>query len=73
MTAFNCREFEWKAVLVRPFESAALAHSTIRQLASVGDQDWSGLFMLTDVWVLRGERWKVVSRHGTGSLPATVA
>ena len=72
MSAFNCREFEWQAVLVRPFESVALVHSTIRQLASVGDQDWSGVFMLTDAWVLRGEQWKVVSRHGTGPLPNTV-
>ena len=73
MSAFNCREFEWQAVLVRPFETVALVHSTIRQLASVGDQDWSGVFMLTDAWVLRGEQWKVVSRHGTGPLPKAVA
>jgi hypothetical protein len=73
MSVFNCREFEWRSLLVRPFESFALVHSTIRQVASVGDQDWSGVFMLTDAWVLRGNRWKVVSRHGTGPLPATVA
>ena len=73
MSTFNCQEFEWKAILVRPFGNVALVHSTIRQLASVGDQDWSGIFMLTDVWVLRSERWKVVSRHGTGPLPNAVA
>lgn len=70
MSAFNCREFEWLSALVRPFERFALVHSTIRQAASVGEQDWSGVFMLTDAWVLRGDRWKVVSRHGTGPLPA---
>ena len=73
MSAFNCQEFEWKEILVRPFENVALVHSTIRQLASVGAQDWSGVFMLTDAWVLRGGKWKVVSRHGTGPLPGTVA
>ena len=73
MSVFNCREFEWQAVLVRPFENVALVHSTIRQVASVGDQDWSGVFMLTDAWVLRDEHWRVVSRHGTGPLPNTVA
>lgn len=73
MSAFNCQEFEWKAVLVRPFGDVALVHSTIRQVASVAGQDWSGVFMLTDAWVLRGEKWKVVSRHGTGPLPGTVA
>ena len=69
----NCREFEWQSVLVRPFGNVALVHSTIRQLASVADQDWSGVFMLTDARALRGEQWKVVSRHGTGPLPGAVA
>ena len=69
MTTFNCRKFEWETVLVRPFGNVALVHSTIRQRASVGGQDWSGVFMLTDAWVVRGDRWKVVSRHGTGPLP----
>ena len=73
MSAFSCEEFEWKEVLVRPFESVALVHSTIRQVASVAGQDWSGVFMLTDAWVLRGNHWKVVSRHGTGPLPSAVA
>jgi len=73
MSAFRCEEFEWKEVLVRPFESVALVHSTIRQVASVAGQDWSGVFMLTDAWVLRGNHWKVVSRHGTGPLPSAVA
>jgi hypothetical protein len=72
MSVFNCREFEWQKVLVRPFGTVALVHSTIRQIASVANQDWSGVFMLTDAWVLRDERWRVVSRHGTGPLPGAV-
>ena len=73
MGVFNCREFEWLSVLVRPFGDVALVHSTIRQVASVGDQDWSGVFMLTDAWVLRDAQWRVVSRHGTGPIPNAVA
>ena len=73
MTTFTCREFHWQEVLVRPFDGVALVHSTIRQQATVANEDWSGVFMLTDAWVLRGARWRVVSRHGTGPLPATVA
>jgi hypothetical protein len=73
MSVFNCREFEWQEVLVRPFGNVALVHSTIRQVASVADQDWSGTFMLTDAWVFRDGRWRVVSRHGTGPLPQAVA
>ncbi len=72
MSVFDCLEFEWKSMLVRPFGNVALVHSTIRQVASVGGQDWSGVFMMTDAWVLRGEQWKVVSRHGTGPLPNPV-
>lgn len=73
MAHFNCQAFEWLEVLVRPFGNAAIVHSRIRQRASVGTQDWSGVFMLTDVWVLRGSEWKVVSRHGTGPLPEPTA
>jgi ketosteroid isomerase-like protein len=70
MGPFTCRTFEWLEVLVRPFGEVALAHSMVRQHASVGDQDWSGVFMLTDVWILRDDGWRVVSRHGTGPLKA---
>ena len=73
MSAFSCQEFEWRSVLVRPFGEVALVHSTIRQAASVGGQDSERrLCMLTDAWVLRGEQWKVVARHGTGPLPNPV-
>lgn len=68
MGPFVCRVFEWLDIRVRPFGEVAIAHSTVRQEASVGAQDWSGVFMLTDVWVLRGNDWRVVSRHGTGPL-----
>ncbi len=68
MTSFDCQSFEWRDVLVRPFGQLALVHSTTHQRASVGGRDWSGVFMLTDTWILRGEQWKVVSRHGTGLL-----
>ena len=66
---FNCESFEWLEILVRPFDHFAIVHSRTRQRASVGAQDWSGVFMLTDVWVVRGDAWRVVSRHGTGPLP----
>ena len=66
---FNCESFEWLEILVRPFDQFAIVHSRTRQRASVGGQDWSGVFMLTDVWVVRGDAWRVVSRHGTGPLP----
>lgn len=67
-SVFRCSSFEWEEIRVRPFGDVAVAHGRSRQTASVGDQDWSGVFLTTDVWVNRGGTWQVVARHGTGPL-----
>ena len=64
--------FNWEDVRVRLFGDVAIVHARTRQCATVAGQDWSGRFLLTDVWVQRNGRWQVVSRHGTGPLPETV-
>jgi ketosteroid isomerase-like protein len=69
MGPFVCESFEWEEMRVRPFGGMAIVHSRTRQRASVAGQDWSGVFLLTDVWLRREDSWKVVSRHGTGPLP----
>ena len=69
MGPFICEAFAWEEILVRSFGEVAIVHARARQRAHVSGQDWSGLFLLTDVWVYRGNRWQVVSRHGTGPLP----
>jgi ketosteroid isomerase-like protein len=68
MGPFCCDEFEWEEIRVRPFGDVAIVHAKARQRASASGQDWSGLFLLTDVWVGRGEHWQIVSRHGTGPI-----
>lgn len=68
-SVFECSAFEWLDLLVRPFDNMAIVHGRSRQEASVGGQDWSGVFLTTDVWVRRGEKWQVVARHGTGPIP----
>lgn len=68
---FKCESFDWQEILVRSFGEFAIVHSKTRQKASVGGKDWSGVFMLTDVWIVRGSDWKVVTRQGTGPLPET--
>ncbi|HEY9024927.1 MAG TPA: nuclear transport factor 2 family protein [Burkholderiaceae bacterium] len=65
---FRCTAFEWLEIIVRPFDDMAVVHGRSRQQASVGEQDWSGLFLLTDVWARRADGWKVVARHGTGPI-----
>jgi ketosteroid isomerase-like protein len=69
MGPFVCEAFAWEEILVRSFGEVAIVHARARQRAQVSGQDWSGTFLLTDVWAYRGGRWQVVSRHGTGPLP----
>jgi len=68
MGPFVCSAFHWEQIQVRPFGDVAIAHGRARQHASVAGQDWSGVFLVTDVWVRRHGQWQVVSRHGTGPL-----
>ena len=65
------QRFEWEEVRVRPFGDVAVVHSRTNQQATVRDQDWSGRFLMTDVWVWRDGRWQVVARQGTGPFPIT--
>jgi ketosteroid isomerase-like protein len=68
-SVFKCTAFEWIELVVRPFGDVAVVHGRSRQQASVGGQDWSGVFLTTDVWVRRDNTWQVVARHGTGPIP----
>jgi len=68
MGPFVGEAFDWEEIRVRPFGDVAVVHSRARQRASIAGQDWSGVFLLTDVWVFRDNRWQVVSRHGTGPI-----
>ena len=65
------QSFHWDDLRVRVFGDMAIVHARTRQSASVAGQDWSGRFLITDVWARRVGRWQVVSRHGTGPLPET--
>ncbi len=72
MGPFVCEHFEWEDLRVRPLTSeVALVHARARQRAKVAGQDWSGVFLITDVWVRREGHWRVVARHGTGPLPGS--
>ena len=61
-------EFIWDEIKVRLYGNTAVVNSKTRQKAKVGSQDWSGAFLLTDVWVFQNNNWQVVTRHGTGPL-----
>jgi hypothetical protein len=61
-------EFKWLEIKIRQYGNTAVVNARTTQKASVGKEDWSGMFLLTDVWVLQNDKWQVVSRHGTGPL-----
>lgn len=69
MGPFVCDAFHWEEIQVRPLTAdVAVVHARTTQRARVGTQDWSGVFLITDIWVKRKEQWQVVARHGTGPL-----
>ena len=71
--SFECESLEWEEIVVRPLgaaEDVALIHARVRQEARAQGQDWSGVFLLSDVWVRGPRGWQVVARHGTGPLLA---
>lgn len=68
MGAFTCEDFDWEEIKVRTYGNTAVVNARAKQRAKVGEEDWSGHFLLTDVWVLQNDHWQVVARHGTGPL-----
>ncbi|HJW08648.1 MAG TPA: nuclear transport factor 2 family protein [Holophagaceae bacterium] len=69
--AFSATEFRWLSILVRKLApDVAVAHVKSSQIATVHGRDWSGVFLMTDVWVRRAGIWKVTARQGLGPLPA---
>lgn len=72
--AFAGSEFNWLSIVVRKIAvDVAVAHVKSSQVATVHGNDWSGVFLMTDVWVKRDSGWKVAARQGLGPLPSSVA
>ena len=70
--AFSGSEFNWLSIIVRKIApDVAVAHVKSSQVATIQGKDWSGVFLMTDVWVKRAGRWRVTARQGLGPLPAT--
>jgi hypothetical protein len=70
--AFAASEFNWLSIVVRKIAAdVAVAHVKSNQVATVHGKDWSGVFLMTDVWVKRDSGWKVTARQGLGPLPSS--
>jgi len=56
------------------WNDVAVATLAITQAAEpLNDRDISGNFMITDIWVLRNEKWLVAERHSSRQEKASVA
>lgn len=55
--------FEFDKTTIQLFGRTAIVSSQLKQKGSVGGEDWSGNYLVTDVWINRDGNWRVVSRH----------
>lgn len=62
--------YSFDRIKVRLYGDTAVVNAWFRQQATYDGQDWSGDFLLTDVWVKRDGRWQVVSRHASRPAPS---
>lgn len=62
---YDCDEFKIKNLNSRVYNETAVVNILFNQKATANGKDWSGDFLLTDVWVLQNNQWRVVSRHAS--------
>ena len=64
------RSFHFDRIDVHVYGDAALARIWYHQEAVVRGNDWSGSFLMSDLWVRRDGRWQVAARHASWLKPA---
>ncbi|MBV8202123.1 MAG: nuclear transport factor 2 family protein [Acidobacteria bacterium] len=57
--------FTFERMNVRIYGDTAVINAQFQQTATFAGQDWSGDFLITDIWVKRDGRWQVVARHAS--------
>jgi ketosteroid isomerase-like protein len=57
---------------IRAYDDTAVVNCILHCHALITGQDWGGDFLLTDVWVRQGGHWRVVSRHSSPLVTATI-
>ena len=62
---YDIEEFEYLESDINVYGDTAISNSRYWQKATINGKDLSVEFYLTDVWVKRGERWQVVTRHSS--------
>jgi len=69
MKNYHCKSFRIEKLQARIYNKTALLNIWFNQTALVNGKDWSGDFLLTDVWVQKNSEWKVVARHSSWLQP----
>jgi ketosteroid isomerase-like protein len=57
--------YSFVRMTVRIYGDTGVINAQFQQNATFAGHDWSGEFLLTDVWVKRNGRWQVVARHAS--------
>jgi ketosteroid isomerase-like protein len=70
---YEIESFEFVDVEVRVYGHVAVVASRYRQKARLDDLDRSGTYLMTDVWLRRGGRWQLVTRHSTALSGASLS
>lgn len=62
---YHCKEFRFDKIMVRVYDNTSVVNSWFHQEATANGKDWSGDFLMTDIWVNKKGEWQVVARHGS--------
>ena len=62
---YNCKDFRIDRLEARVYDKTAVLNIWFHQDAVANGKDWSGNFLLTDVWVERDQNWQIVARHSS--------
>jgi len=65
LAIYDCKDFRFDKIQVRVYNNTAVVNSWFHQDAIANGKDWSGDFLITDVWVLKDDYWQVVTRHAS--------
>ena len=65
LAVYDCKAFRFDKIQVRVYDNTAVVNSWFHQDATANGKDWSGNFLITDIWVKKGEYWQVVARHAS--------
>lgn len=57
--------YSYDRVRLRIYQQTAIVNSIFKFQAVVAGTEASGAYLLTDVWMKRGEGWQVVMRHSS--------